>query len=116
MLRKFEIIHEPTKTKLGYVYMDTDKYDFCIKIITDKNLDPFSLLRYKRGEKIYKGDLAESYLQRRILPPDRQALSQYLDDMGLKKYDLIDILDFTKGRCEMDRNYFREVSYDGFVW
>ena len=55
-------------------------------------------------------------MQRRILPPDRQALSQYLEDMNLKEYGLIDILDYIKGYCEMDRNYFREVKYDSFVW
>ena len=116
MFRKFEIIHEPTDTKLGYVYMDTNKYDFCIKIITKNNLDAFSMLYYNQGIHVFKGELAEEYLQRRILPPDRQALDQYLENMDLKKYDLIDILDFTKGYCEMDRNYFREVKYDGYKW
>ena len=80
------------------------------------NLDAFSMLYYNQGIHVFKGDLAEKYLQRRILPSDRQALSQYLEDMNLKEYDLIDILDYTKGYCEMDRNYFREVKYDGFVW
>ena len=113
MLRKYHIVNEIHNEIMGTLYMDKETEFVKIELLDDyTGLHPsifFNIAGNEQGRKYIEGDLAMSYLTHRVLPPDRQALSMFLNDMGLTEYNIFDILDFTKGRCVMDHDYFVEI-------
>lgn len=114
MIRKWKIINGRYKEFLGYLYYNTETEEFKVEMLDDyTGLHPDSFmyeLGVVQGKKWIEGHLADSYIKARVIPPNRQALSQALKDMGLTKYSVIDMLDKTHGYCQMDYNYFEEIT------
>ena len=59
----------------------------------------------RRGEKSINSYWSMIWVQQRIIPIDRQNLSQILRDNGLKEYDEFELLMLTMGRCAQDDLY-----------
>lgn len=115
MTRKFEIYNEKFKEVQAYLYLDTETETFSIELLDSyEGLHPDIL--FNIYHKMYPQDKfmaqhnVDGYIEGRVLPPNRHALSQYLSDMGLTEYNIVKILDYTKGRCPMDHSYFREIT------
>ena len=65
-----------------------------------------------RGEYSVNSFWSRRWVQQRIVPQDRQNISQILRDNGLKEYDEFSMLMLANGRCEQDDCYLEEVSTD----
>ena len=119
-MRKFEIYNKKFNEVQAYLYLDTEKEEFKIRVLPSyKGMHPdapFFFYNMCHPDKEWMDERSvDTYIKMRILPSNRHALNQYLSDMGLTEYNVVKILDYTKGRCVMDESYFREVPYDGVV-
>ena len=113
MIRKFRIYNEYYKEDLGTLYYDTETEEFRIRMLDDyTGLHPdifMYILGVEHHEKWIDGHNMENYMRQRLCPPNRHAIGDALQRVGLKEYKVIDILDITKGRCDMDNNMFIEI-------
>ena len=66
----------------------------------------------KKGERSVNSYWSRVWVQQRIVPPDRQNISQILRDNGLKSYDEYAMLMLASGRCEQDDYYFAPITED----
>lgn len=64
----------------------------------------------KKGETTVNSYWSKVWVQQRIVPTDRQNLSQILRDNGLKEYDEFELLKLTMGRCAQDDCYLVPIS------
>lgn len=102
---------------IGYLIYYENPKAFYIEI-TD-NIDywdvpPILSSFVERG--IYSINSIWSYrwIKQRIVPKERQNISQILRDNGLKEYDEFSLLILTMGRCEQDDCYLEKVSLNFF--
>ena len=66
----------------------------------------------ERGEYSIDSYWSRRFVQNRIIPQDRQNISQILHDNGLKEYDEFSLLMLSMGRCEQDDCYLEEIPSD----
>ena len=59
----------------------------------------------QKGEYTVNSYWSRLWVQQRIVPSDRQNISQILRDNGLKNYDEYSLLMLSNGRCEQDDYY-----------
>ena len=59
----------------------------------------------RKGETSINSYWSRLWVQQRIVPPDRQNISQVLRDNGLKEYDEYGLLILAMGRCAQDDYY-----------
>lgn len=113
MIRKFEIHNTKYNENLGTLHYDTETEEFRIEMLDDyTGLHPdimMTILGKERGEKWITGRNMANYMRQRIFPPNRHMVNDILAKVGLSKYKVIDILDITHGRCDMDDNIFIEI-------
>ena len=103
------------KKDLAYLlYYETDKR-FYIEL--PENADPWEtplLLAsfVKRGERTVNSYWSKMWVRQRIVPSDRQNITQILRDNGLKEYDEFALLMLSSGRCEQDDYYLSPLEED----
>ena len=66
----------------------------------------------ERGEYSIDSYWSLRWVQQRIVPRDRQNISQILRENNLKEYDEFSLLLLSMGRCEQDDFYLEEVPAD----
>ena len=108
--REFEILNR--RDELQGVLVAKGKNEF--EILLDKqNTDALDIAfrQWKnRGFTVVPDDLSKSWVEERVIPSNRQGIEEVLVDFGLVEYNLLDMLLATKGRCQLDNSYIREVS------
>lgn len=66
----------------------------------------------QKGERTVNSYWSRIWVQQRIIPTDRQNISQILRDNGLKSYDEYALLMLSNGRCEQDDYYLVPMTED----
>jgi len=107
--RKFEILNR--RDELQGVLVAKGKNEF--EILLDKqNTDVLDIAfrQWKnRGFTVVPENLSKSWVEERVIPPNRQGIEEVLVDFGLTEYNLLDMLLATNGRCQLDSSYIREI-------
>lgn len=65
---------------------------------------------YKKGVRTVGSEASMQWVRLRIVPPDRQNISQILADLKLQAYDEFKLLEYTKGHCSHDDYYLVRTS------
>lgn len=116
MKREFEIYNYKFKEVQGYLYYDTDKDRYSMRLLPSyKGMHPdctFMELN-KQGIVYVPQDIVDMWVHNRVIPPNRQGLEGILKEMGLSEYNVFDLLMLTGGTCELDYSGLREIPYDG---
>ncbi len=63
----------------------------------------------KKGEYTINSYWSKQWILQRIIPAERQNITQILKANGLKEYDEMDMLLLSKGRCEQDTYYLEQI-------
>ncbi len=113
-MRLFSIKDETIKGKiLGYlVYYDQSK-TFYIELPDGADpweTPPILSTFADRGEYSVDSYFSRLFIKQRIVPQDRQNISQILRDNNLKEYDEFSLLMLANGRCEQDDCFLEEVA------
>ncbi len=66
----------------------------------------------ERGEKTVNSYWSKMWVQQRIVPPDRQNITQILKDNGLEEYDEFELLMLAMGRCAQDNYYLVPLDFE----
>lgn len=113
MIEKYEIRNEKFNDALeGYLYFDTDTEEFSMTLLddyTNKKPDIFFKLLHDQGIKEVPPHLVKTWVDGRVFPPNRQGLRGMLEEMGMKEYNVHDILVYGNGKCQMDFSYIKRV-------
>lgn len=107
MIEKYEIYNEKFKETEGYLYFNTETQQFSITVLEDytgKHPDIFFDVMHLRGIVEVPQHLVDMWVTHRVFPPNRQGLRGMLDEMGMKEYNVHDILVYGNGRCQMDHS------------
>lgn len=113
MIRKFEILNEKFNNELnGYLYYDTEKDKYKMKLLKSykgKHPEIFFRVLNEQGVVDVPDYLVNNWVQGRVIPPNRQGLRGILDEIGMKEYNVFDLLIYCNGRCHMDSLCIREI-------
>lgn len=105
-MKTYEIINEYSKKKeLAYIlyYKKSDTYIIEINRECDENDLPLLLSEfYRKGVYTLSPEWSKRFIETRIIPRDRQNLSDILDRYNLKEYNTSKLLELSKGRCAQD--------------
>ena len=66
----------------------------------------------KNGVFSIDSEWTKKWVMQRIIPPDRQNISDILRDNRVKEYDEYKLLLLSQGRCAQDELYIKAVDYD----
>jgi len=113
MLHKFEIYNEKFKEVQAYLTYDSDIDKYHISIVKNKKIkhyDIFFDVLVKQGIYEVNSHFSRRWVEGRVFPPNRQGLQGMLDEMGMKEYNMFDILVYGNGRCQMDYSCIRRIS------
>lgn len=66
----------------------------------------------KQGEHTVNSYWSNEWVRQRIVPQDRQNISEVLKDNGLSEYDEFDLLMLSMGKCAQDNCYLTEIAAD----
>ena len=105
----------PRETILGYLIYYENHKAFYIELPdgADRWDTPMILSSFAaRGQYHVDSYWSRIWIQNRIVPQDRQNISQVLHDNGLKEYDEFSLLMLSMGRCEQDDCYLEELPSD----
>ena len=111
MERKFHIVNDYNEV-IATLYTNKEEHSARMVLLDDyTGLHPsmFFLIAWETGRKVIDENMTMSYLEHRVFPPNRHALSDHLKNLGLKEYNIFDILDKTHGICGMDHDRFVEI-------
>ena len=103
---------QPPDILLGYLVYYENAKSFYIEIPDDADPweTPLLLSSFvRRGEHSINSYWSRIWVQQRIVPPDRQNITQILIDHGLPEYDEFSLLMLAMGRCEQDDCYLEEI-------
>ena len=104
MIKEFSI-HKPNYPEVGKLYYDTESREFTLEVYPNfKKSEVTALMGIMLERKIYKveHELAICFVRERIVPPNRQNISQILADLKMPYYDECLFLERLHGRCDMD--------------
>ncbi len=105
MIEKYKIYNEKFKELEGYLYFNTETEQFSMTLLKDytgKHPDIFFKVLHSQGIVNVPHHLVDMWVTGRVFPPNRQGLRGMLDEMGMKEYNVHDILVYGNGRCQMD--------------
>ena len=104
MIRKFRIYNEKFKTDEGYLFYNTETEQFSMKLLPEYTgyADIFFKELHKQGVIDVPQHLVDMWVRGRVIPPNRQGLRGILDELGMKEYNVFDLLLYGNGRCQMD--------------
>lgn len=115
MKRSFEIRDAKRSNKLmGYLYFDEDISKYSMKLLKSYDEEPeifFNELN-RQGIVDVPQHLVDNWVRGRVIPPNRQGLRGILNDIGMKEYNVFDLLMYASGRCHMDELYLKEIYLD----
>lgn len=112
-MKIFEI--KDNKKKYGFLYYFPHFKSFYIELMN--NLDfwdvPISFDSFIKNKKTtINSFLSLMWVRQRLIPPDRQNISEILKELNLESYDEYSFLISSKGRCVQDNLFIEEISYD----
>lgn len=113
MIRKFEIWNDKFNKLEGYLSFNTETEEFSMRILEDytgKHPDIFFKLMNEQGIVDVPQHFVNRWVNGRVFPPNRQGIRGMLKEMGLKEYNVFDILMYNEGGCQMDYSYLKEVT------
>lgn len=113
MIEKYEIYNEKFKELEGYLYFDSDTEKFSMTILDDysgKTPDVFFVVLNQQGITEVPQHLVDRWVHGRVIPSNRQGLRGMLDAVGMKEYNVHDILVYGNGRCQMDFSCIRRIN------
>ena len=113
MIKEFSI-HQPNKPEVGKLYYDTEKREFELEVYpNDNHMNVTFLMGILLEQKRYRvgHELAICFVRERLIPPNRQNISQILADLDMPYYDECLFLERLHGRCVMD-NFLIEPLYE----
>ena len=105
----------PREMILGYLIYYENAKAFYMELadgIDPWNAPPVLSSFAERGEYSINSYWSLRWVQERIVPRDRQNISQILREHNLKEYDEFSLLQLVKGRCEQDDFYLEEIPAD----
>lgn len=105
MIEKYRIFNEKYKELEGYLFFNTETQQFSMTMLEDytgKHPDCFFKELHKQGVVEVPQQFVDMWVEGRVFPPNRQGLQGMLEEMGMKEYNLHDILIYGNGRCQMD--------------
>lgn len=119
-VREFEVYNTKFKEVQAYVYLNVEDETWKVRLLDSYvNMTPdilFEVWHNSHPDELWFDErTAHNYIHMRVIPPDRQALSEYLGNMGLKEYNVVKLIEYSSGRCDMDFSMFREIPYDGVM-
>ena len=93
------------KVKQFYIELppDADEWD------TPLILSSFA----KRGHRTINAYWSKAWVQQRIIPPDRQNITEILKANDLDQYDEYKLLTLANGRCAQDDYYIEQIEWKG---
>lgn len=115
MIRKFKIINGKYNEIQGWLFYDTESKKYEIKKRESyKAMHPDFI--FALSEEVGMTDIPEhivwNWVSGRVITPNRQGIEDTLKSIGLKKYDIFDMLLNNHGICQMDFDYISEYTDD----
>jgi hypothetical protein len=116
-MRLFAIRDESMPEDAVIAYLIYHEIQNCFYIELPDNADPWIVPPHfsafaERGEYSIGDYFSRMWVRGRIVPRDRQNITQLLMDNGLSEYDEFSLLMLAKGRCAQDDFYLEEISSD----
>lgn len=112
-MKAYEIIDKEGNKSIGVLqYFEKDE-SYVIELMS--NLDewtaPLLLTKYVKN-KIFTipREVSFMWVKGRVIPSNRQNISDILTSNGLKKYDEMKLLELTSGCCAQDSMYIRRIT------
>ncbi|MDO4198378.1 MAG: hypothetical protein Q4D13_05270 [Erysipelotrichaceae bacterium] len=112
-MKRCVIRNEYTKADIGYLFYSEKEDVFTVEISdeTDRINLPLFLSAFKdKGKYTMNPYWARRFVQRRIVPRDRQNIGSILRNAGLKKYDPYRLLILANGKCCQDECSIKPLS------
>lgn len=112
MKRRFKIINEKKNELRGYLYYDTEKDKYSMKILDSyKGQEPeiFFYVLNQRGITNVPQHLVDMWVRGRVITPNRQGLQGILKNCGMSEYNVFDLLIYAHGRCHNDDLCIEEI-------
>lgn len=112
MIRRFQILDSCRKDAyMGELQYNTETKQFRVLILDDypENTLPDFFMEKFKGQGELPDWIVDKWITRRLMPPNRHAIKSILEDVGLTEYDEMGLFDITKGRCDKDSFYFKEI-------
>lgn len=113
MIRQFKIWNEKFKELEGYLFFDTETEQFSMRALDNysgKHPDIFFRAMNDRGIVDVPQYLVDMWVTGRVVPPNRQGIEGILADIGMREYNVFDLLVYGNGRCQMDFSCIIEIT------
>ncbi len=104
---------------VAYLVYYEKKKKFFIELLeeNDEWQTPIYLVPFKRKKEMTVNSYySRNWVEQRIVPHDRQNITQILKKNGLKLYDEMSLLTLANGRCAQDELYIEETDYDSLPY
>lgn len=111
-MKIYEIIDNYNKTHIGCLLCYEKSGDFAIELVEgiDEWTAPFLLDKYvKENEYTIPRKASRLWVEERVIPSDRQNIGSILKNSKMKEYNVLKLLDSSKGRCAQDNMYIRPI-------
>ena len=108
--REFEILNNQDELQGVLVAKGKDEFEIMLDKQNTDVLDIAFRQWKNRGFTVVPENLSKSWVEERVIPPNRQGIEEVLVDFGLTEYNLLDMLLATNGRCQLDSSYIREIN------
>lgn len=112
MIRRFQILDSYRKDAyMGELQYNTETKQFRVLVLDEypENTLPDHFMDKFKGQGELPEWAVDRWIHRRLLPPNRHAIKYTLEGLGMKQYDEMSLFDVTKGFCDKDNFYFKEI-------
>lgn len=112
MIEKYEIWNDKFKEFEGYLFYDTGNDKYAIRLLEDysgKHPDILFKIWADRGVVDLPQGVVDRWVKGRVFPPNRQGARDMLNALGMKEYNLHDLIVYYEGRCQMDYSYIKRI-------
>lgn len=113
MPKKRKFLVKDKKSEYGYLFYDAESKEFELQINKDVDLKSSPILISMFAEEnMFNLDPEWSmrWVKQRIIPPNRQNINTILSSNGMTKYDELQMLLYTGGKCCQDDMYIEEIT------
>jgi len=111
-MKAYEIANGSRKRPVGVLLHYPKQDEYVIEL--DGSLDEWSApLLFaeltKQGTFTIPRDLSRTWVESRVVPPDRQNIGDILSNHRLESYDAMRLLELANGRCSQDNLHIRRI-------
>ena len=111
-MKIFEIIDEESSTYIGCLICYEKSEDYAVELVDDIDewTAPLLFDKYVRErEYTIPRKASRLWVEERVIPSDRQNIAFILKNSKIKSYNVIKLLELSKGKCSQDNMYMKAI-------